>query len=91
LGVAAALVVALALFWGRGSLQPPARTAPAGRFQNGPEARTSVEQDRLQLQKETIARLSTYGWIDRPAGVVRIPIERAMALEAERQAGRKKP
>jgi hypothetical protein len=25
--------------------------------------------------------LHSYGWIDRPAGVVRIPIERAMAIE----------
>lgn len=30
--------------------------------------------------------LTTYGWVDRQAGVVRIPIERAMSLLAERGA-----
>ena len=28
--------------------------------------------------------LSSYGWVDREAGVVRIPIDRAMDLVAER-------
>jgi len=28
--------------------------------------------------------LNTYGWVDQKAGVVRIPIERAMQLIAER-------
>jgi hypothetical protein len=29
-------------------------------------------------------RLSSYGWVDREAGIVRIPIDRAMDLLAER-------
>jgi hypothetical protein len=28
--------------------------------------------------------LSTYGWVDRPAGVVRIPIDRAIDITLER-------
>jgi len=91
LGVAAALAVGLALFRGHASVRPAAPAAPVDRFQHGPEERTSVEEDRAQLQKQTIAHLSAYGWVDRSAGVVRIPIERAMTLEAEREAGKEKP
>ena len=32
------------------------------------------------------AVLESYGWVDREAGVARIPIERAMLLLAERAA-----
>ncbi|MGA8428189.1 MAG: hypothetical protein WB729_00095 [Candidatus Sulfotelmatobacter sp.] len=32
--------------------------------------------------------LNSYGWVDEKAGTVRIPIERAMELEAQRLAGR---
>ena len=31
-------------------------------------------------------RLERYAWVDRPHGVVRIPIERAMELEAAKEA-----
>ncbi|MGI9115076.1 MAG: hypothetical protein ACR2FX_08590 [Chthoniobacterales bacterium] len=30
------------------------------------------------------AKLNTYGWIDKQAGIIRIPIERAMDLIAQR-------
>lgn len=38
-------------------------------------------QDLRAGEKET---LSSYGWVDRSAGVVRLPIERALELTAER-------
>ena len=37
-----------------------------------------------ELREEEAARLSSYGWVDRPAGVAHIPIDRAMAILAER-------
>lgn len=43
--------------------------------------------ERTQLNKIRIAEedtLSTYGWVDQKAGVVRIPIDRAMDLLAQR-------
>lgn len=51
-----------------------------------PQPRLEVDErgqidDRRMQEEET---LHSYGWIDRKAGIVRIPIERAMALVAER-------
>jgi hypothetical protein len=42
-------------------------------------------QDLHRLRDEERDILDHYGWVDEPAGVVRIPIERAMALYVERQ------
>jgi hypothetical protein len=44
------------------------------------DERTQLDQIRLR-EEETLA---TYGWVDQKAGVVRIPIERAMDLIAQR-------
>jgi hypothetical protein len=41
-------------------------------------------RDLVSFQQEQQSELNTYGWIDREHGVVRIPIERAMELLAER-------
>ena len=67
------------------SLGPPAspfadaRTLP-------PQPRLQVEPrldlDQLRVLEE--AKLHSYGWVDRNAGVVRIPIERAMDLVVEK-------
>jgi hypothetical protein len=58
------------------------RTAPTP----PPEPRLQVtpEKDLAALRAEEKAALEGYGWVDRAAGRVRIPIERAMALVAER-------
>jgi hypothetical protein len=39
---------------------------------------------KLQLRARENERLGSYSWADQPAGVARIPIERAMDLVAER-------
>lgn len=44
------------------------------------DERTQLNQIRMK-EEETLA---TYGWVDQKAGVVRIPIERAMDLIAQR-------
>jgi hypothetical protein len=41
-------------------------------------------QDMTQMQREDETILNSYGWVDREAGVVRLPIERAMELTLER-------
>ena len=51
---------------------------PAPRLQNDPLL------DLQQLRARDAERLSTYAWVDRDAGVVRIPIERAIELLATR-------
>ena len=55
-----------------------AEQPPAPRLQIDPHA------DLAALRAPKHARLSSYGWIDRPSGIVRLPIERAMQLTAER-------
>jgi hypothetical protein len=51
---------------------------PAPRIEEHP----AIEIQQLHSQENSI--LSTYGWTDKKAGVVRIPIDRAMELQLER-------
>jgi hypothetical protein len=46
------------------------------------EEHSAIEIQQLHAQEDQI--LSTYGWADKKAGVVRIPIDRAMELQLER-------
>ena len=49
-----------------------------------PRLKIAPLQDLLTLRARDAAALDAYAWVDREAGVVRIPIERAMAVLAER-------
>jgi hypothetical protein len=49
-----------------------------------PRLEVSPAQDRRQLRTAEEQVLHSYGWVNQPSGVVRIPIERAMQLIAER-------
>jgi hypothetical protein len=42
----------------------------------------------VALQKRAEQRLTTYGWVDRKAGIVHIPIDRAMELVVKEHAGK---
>jgi hypothetical protein len=64
---------------------PVARPAEAGKSKIG-----MVEQDLLDLAVRGVRenarkreRLGSYGWVDRNAGVVHLPIDRAMDLVAQ--------
>jgi hypothetical protein len=46
------------------------------------QAQPQLELAEFRLRQAKI--LSSYGWVDREAGIVRIPIDRAMDLVAER-------
>ncbi len=59
-------------------LAQPAELPPAPRLQPNP----GVELREYQAQ--TNDALTTYSWLDKQAGVVRLPIERALQLTAER-------
>jgi len=78
-----------ALFW-RYGVREDRRDTPAPPLR---EARVEPPSPRLQanpgldlgaLRQREERDLSTYGWVDRSRGTVRIPIERAMKLAAER-------
>jgi hypothetical protein len=53
---------------------------PSPRLQNTPL------DDLRRLRAEEDAALSSYGWVDRGAGIVRIPIDRAIEMTAKAAA-----
>jgi hypothetical protein len=60
-------------------------------FQDSPQARTDVDRAWSDYERDTRAHLSGYGWVDRPAGVVRIPIDRAIDLVCAEEARKSAP
>ena len=67
-------------------LEPvPPSFAPATEHAPPPEPRlqTAPAEDLRYLRAAEQTRLTTYGWVDRKAGVVRVPIDRAKELVAE--------
>ena len=62
------------------------RSVAPGDIAKFPEPRLETDEPReiraFRVQEEQ--RLHSYGWVDQPAGVVRIPIDRAMELVAQR-------
>ena len=61
------------------------RTPPEPRL----EANPLVPRERVRAEEDWI--LQNYGWVDEKAGMVRIPIDRAMDLLAERGLPPSKP
>jgi hypothetical protein len=49
-----------------------------------PRLQTDPRQDMADLRAKEDDQLTSYGWVDRNAGVVRIPIDAAMKLTLER-------
>src|SRR5262249_13572289 len=49
-----------------------------------PRLQANPRQDMRDLRESKDERLTTYGWVDRNAGVVRIPIDEAMKLTLQR-------
>jgi len=71
---------------------PESRTAPASTDATAPrtpEPRLQVNPsgDLATVRRAEDVLLHNYGWIDRPSGTVRIPIDRAMDLVAAEQLG----
>ena len=58
-------------------------TPAAPRLQPNPIDQTTAVEELDQLRAREDAILNNYGWVDREAGIVRIPIERAMELVVE--------
>src|SRR5690348_9408955 len=94
IGLAASAAVVFAAVYGifQYLANHPLTTAPSnpmaeiGQQQVPPgprvEEHPAVEVKELRSQEDRI--LSTYGWTDRKAGVVRIPLDRAMELQLQR-------
>jgi hypothetical protein len=58
-------------------------TPAAPRLRPNPIDQTTAIEELDELRAREDAILNNYGWVDREAGVVRIPIERAMELVVE--------
>jgi hypothetical protein len=70
--------------WVRATTPPEPRLQATIKEQTG--QLTSPTLDLVTLRREERALLESYGWADKPAGKVRIPIDEAMRLYAERGA-----
>lgn len=63
---------------------PPSALAEASRPFPQPHLQIAPAQALRKLRAEEDAVLSSYAWVDRANGIVRIPIERAIDLLVER-------
>ena len=91
-GIAAALLafgIAASLgasaWWYAARYRAAVTPDPAGEatsFTHGPAAEPDIRRDWREVEASARARLEGYAWVDRDAGIARIPIERAMALIA---------
>lgn len=62
------------------------RTAPVAEAPPRPPAprlQAAPAQDMRDMRQAENAHLQSYGWVDRTAGIARIPIDRALELVAE--------
>jgi hypothetical protein len=67
------------------SPEPPSQIVKAPRvLAPPPSLQANPRADFEQFKADQEARLNSYGWVDKKAGVIRIPIERAMDLILER-------
>lgn len=62
----------------------PLASQQQNRMPPEPRLQTNPRADLSDLRAQEDAILRSYGWIDKDAGVVRIPIDRAMKLAVER-------
>jgi hypothetical protein len=86
--IAGSVLVALLASWGllRMSGEPRPRPTPAAQpfaRVSGPPLEVTPQTDLARYRAEQRRKLSSYRLIDKQAGVVQIPIERAMALVAQ--------
>ena len=84
--VAGALMGGLMLLFEKAYPVFPQVRTPALRFEESPAPllQAAPEEDLAQLRQTTREVLNSYGWVDRQAGTVRVPIERAIDIMARR-------
>jgi hypothetical protein len=85
--VAAAALVAFGLYsaFKAITVRPPATALQrVDLAPSGPRLESDPRKDRLALEAKARQLIESYGWVDRSRGIARIPIERAMALQAQK-------
>ena len=91
---AAVIVGGIVCARGAGALmlreQGPAANTPPHAFQGAaPLLQPAPQPDRAGYLAEKRRVLDSYGWVDRQAGIARIPLDEAMKLMAARGKGAK--
>lgn len=85
--VSAVLAAVMGLYGTRerqaGSLRPTRFADTAGQFPN-PRLQGNPAGELLRMRAADHAALESYGWVDRPAGIAHLPIERAIDVVAEK-------
>jgi hypothetical protein len=79
--------VLFGFFDGRERQRAPAEyplAAQANQTPPEPRLQTNPREDLREMRAREDETLTTYGWVDKNAGVVRIPIDAAMKLTLER-------
>jgi len=69
---------------GSGAPVFPLATAQEHRLPPEPRLQTNPREDLRDLRDAEQQTLTTYGWVDRNAGIVRIPIDDAIKLTLQR-------
>jgi hypothetical protein len=82
------VLVLFQFFQGREARRVPAEyplaVSQGERLPPEPRLQTNPREDLRELRAKEHALLGSYGWVDKNAGVVRIPIDDAMKLTIER-------
>ncbi len=89
LGAFACVALMLAAIWGLNAVydrQVPNRTLPAPEQFPSPRVQTNQIEQRQDIETAQRRLLTGYAWADQDKTLVRIPIERAMAIIAQRGA-----
>lgn len=67
------------------------RTEPPHGDMAGPRLQANPSVDLARFRATEEERLHSYGWVDRQAGIIHMPIERAMELTAQRGLPAREP
>jgi len=70
---------------------PPPLARAGGRLPPAPRLQSDPLQDLERLRAEEQKELTSYGWVDPPAGIVHVPIDEAIKIVAARGLPRATP
>jgi hypothetical protein len=90
LAIVAAIVLAISIGLFRFFVERPAPTPPNPMasaneaLPPAPHIEEHPANELQQLREQEDRTLSTYGWVDKKAGMVRIPLDRAIELQLQR-------
>jgi hypothetical protein len=96
-GVVAVTIVALLVMWwmsdsfkrqeqAKDAAPSPLAEAQLDPIPPGPRLQPAPPRDMEELRTQDREALTTYGWVDKPGGIARIPVDRAIQILADRAA-----